>query len=413
MIGGSLKELKKNNIKNGKLPEEIVSLMEETLPKGIRIVYDEKSGYTVIPGEGFANNKILNVTLQFDQDLIKELKEKNISNNEFAEYLYRTQKEINVIKAEITDGESKETCPIEVTFGDPFSDNKELKDMKLIPADFPPAKTMRFGLGDGNEIEIAIKRVPYADINIAKFENVTFNAIKIEFYYDEKKKLGWMNYSVTPTDASSVKEAVEALKLFVQLSQGEVVINEVHHPIDNSKAKTNGNHMEDAILFWENALELERALNIRFNPKANFTNEDAELFTELYISLVQGKNIKYEHPFDHFKVGKITPFDNNKADDIIGKQGVYFQFVGDKTTVKLLGAEFDIYYAIYMTGFVVTSIEKNEDGSLEFYIKDDGEKTWRLIRRAATSEEKAKEILKKWTEMDVTKNNNINLPEKT
>lgn len=407
MIGGSLKELKKNNIKNGKLPEEIVSLMEETLPKGIRIVYNEKSGYTVIPGEGFANNKILNVTLQFDQDLIKELKEKNISNNEFAEYLYRTQKEINVIKAEITDRESKEACPIEVTFGDPFSDNKELKDMKLIPTEFPPAKTMRFGLGDGNEIEIAIQRVPYADMYISKLENVNFNAIKIEFYYDEKEKLGWMNYSVTPTDASSVKEAVEALKLFVQLSKGEVIINGEHQPIDNSRVKVNDNYMEDALLFWGNALELERVLNISFDPKANFTNEDAELFTELYISLVQGKNIKYEHPFDHFTVGKINLLDNNKEDDIIGTQGVYFKFVGDKATVKLLGTEFEICYAVCMTGLVVTSIEKNEDGSSEVYIKDDGEKPWRLIRRAATSEDKAKEILEEWTKSRIVKNNGI------
>lgn len=230
-----------------------------------------------------------------------------------------------------------------------------------------------------------------------KFANVDFSALQIEITVrssllddiEEKNMLAKMTYSIVPTRAGTVTDALTALHIFKGLFQGTTTINGIAVKSEDTDYIFRQEQMEDALQFWNTAKAIEEKIGVSFMPDAEFPEEDARFFTELKLCLLEEKSICWEHPFEHFHVGNIHLEKEISFEDFINKEEISYRFLEGPISATLLGAEFELYSLTEMVGFVMTNVEWDNDKktSGEIYIVDASEKAWRLIRKYITKEE--------------------------
>ena len=127
-----------------------------------------------------------------------------------------------------------------------------------------------------------------------------------------------------------------------------------------------------------------------FYPGAEFLNNDAKLFSELQVSLLEGNAIVWRHPFDHFHVGGFHPgVEGITIEDFIGNETLRCEFLEGPILKTMLGAEFELYSKTEMKDFVITNIEWEDESKekAEVYIVDSTEKQRSLSRIYITKEQ--------------------------
>ena len=398
MIGKFYESFGKEKDETQELPKEVIDILNSMLPGNFMYMPDESGRYRAVPRP----DKILEgikLTTQFgfdeekDAELIKKLK--RIPRDKWDAYFYRTQMRVPIKNARIGDEEKK--IPIEELSRDPLSDGEVLFTDGFMQAyAFPDPIKMIFESPEGDFAEIGIQQQAYDSLTEIKFINLDFPALKIELFqysplvddadegaHTSTNKQIVVNYSVTPSNAESVKDAVTALHLFRGLFNGTTKVNNNIVSPEGSKEKVDSKKIEDAIAFWETALKIEEKLNVRFNPKAECPEEDIRFFTELQTCLIDGKAIVWRHPFDHFHVGGFHPAQEGVSfEDFIGKDAIRYEFLEGPIPATLLGAEFDLYSRTEMQDFIITNIEWDDEKKerAEVYISDVPDKQWRLTR---------------------------------
>ena len=398
MIGRFYESFGKEKDEVQELPKEVIDILNSMLPGNFMYMPDDSGQYRAVPRPEKALEGI-KLTTQFgfdeekDAELIEKLK--RIPRDKWDEYFYRTQMRVPIKNAKIGDEEKK--IPIEELSRDPLSDGKALFTNGFMQAyAFPDPIKMVFESPEGDIVEIGIQQQAYDNLAEIKFLNVDFPALKIELYqysplvedaeegaHTSANKQIMVNYSVTPSKAASVKDAVIALHLFRGLFNGSTKVNGSVISPEGGKGKFDPKRIEDALDFWEIALRLEEKLKVRFNPKADCPEEDIRFFTELQTCLLDGKAIVWRHPFDHFHVGGFHPAREGESfENYIGKDAIRYEFLEGPIPATLLGAEFALYSRIEMQDFIITNIEWDDEkkGTAEVYISDVPDKQWRLTR---------------------------------
>lgn len=397
MIGDFFESFGKEKDEQRELPQEVVEALNALLPDNFEYVADENGNYRAVPKAEKVFSEPIKLTTRFDTDKVPELWEKlkKIPRDKWDEYLYRTQTGLPIKAAEI--GDENKMVPIEILSADPLhSDGAKFMDGIIHPYAFPEPIKMTFESPEGDSVQISIQQQAYDSVTEIKFSNVDFPALKIVLYqyspliedqeadaHTSNDKQLVVTYSVTPSKAASVRDAVTALHIFRGLINGETKVDGKVIAPEGGTSKVDPTRVEDALNLWETALKLEALLNVRFDPSAEFPNEDVQFFTELETCLLEGKAILWRHPFDHFHIGGFHAAQEGFTfDDAIGNKSIRYEFIEGPIPATLLGAEFNLYSRTEMKDFVITNIEWDDESheAGEVYISDVPDKQWSLTR---------------------------------
>lgn len=140
--------------------------------------------------------------------------------------------------------------------------------------------------------------------------------------------------------------------------------------------------------FWRCLKKLEELLSVSFTPSADLTQEDALFMEQLEKSLINSDTVSWQHPFDHLHIQGIN-MKSGKIEDLIGKGKIEFGFTEGPIDASLMGADFQLYSETWMSGFIITGVEWDDEThtSAEIYIADENNEKWILTRKFITENE--------------------------
>lgn len=367
------------------IPQEVLDILSENLPSNYTYYKDEKYGYRVGPKSENLSEKML-LKVEIDQDFVEEYLSE-IPVEKWAEYCYCMQLRVPVKNPRI--GDSEKQIPIEETVGNPLESNIEISESFMEPEPFPEPVEMKFETVEGDAVTLHIKRQPYPSLEEARFSNIDFPAIKMNFYLADNHVDSRITCSVTPSNAETVQEALTALRLFQNFYHGTLKVD--GNPISGltfEVLKFDQEELSSALEMWTTAKKLEEILQVSFKPSAEFPMEDAEFFSQLDLCLLRNRAIGWEHPFDHFHMNGIQ-VESEKIEELFGKESLRFSFVEGPIPATLLGAEFEIFSQTEMKDIVMTNVVWDDEAkkSGEIYISDPVDGTWKLYRKYMTKEQ--------------------------
>lgn len=399
MHGNFFEAFGKKDNESRYIPNDILEELNSLLPSNFRYERDSNGQYRAVPDP----HQKLCFDIEFDFSKAPELEKvyAEIGPEKMMHYLHRVQKMAPVKNMKL--GTTSKLESVNKLSSDPLSDKEsEIIDSWIFPSGFEKPYKLIFESPEGDKAEVEIQQVKYDSLTEIKKQNISFPALTIEMYQysplsaqddpkahtsvDHQIKIA---YSVTPNKAQSVRDAVTALHIFRGLLNGTTKINNRSISSNGGQIISEPLKLESMLILWETALKLEDKLDVSFSPSAKLSSEDIELFTELDLCMLQGKMIKWKHPFDHYHISDFQLFsDGRKIDDIIGKEKLAYAFIEGPIPTKLLGAEFDLYSISVMEGFKITNIDwKEEDKDGEVYITDYDEHPWVLSRQYCTKQD--------------------------
>lgn len=326
------------------IPDEVLASLCADLPDNFVYVRDENGEYMAVPRPDKLDQG-LRLTMEFDfnqeddAELVNNLKK--ISKEKWPEYFYRLQKVIAIKNVKI--GNDEKVIPLEKTTGNPLQENEAVvTQARMYPEKFPKPIIVTFESAEGDRLPIEIQQQVYDSLLEIKYQNIDFPALKVEIYryaplfdgiHHEKSLTSADNpfrftFSIKPSKARTVREALTALHIFKGIYDGTAKVNGQIIVPKAEKSTLNSQQIDDALTFWSMALQLEEKLNVSFVPGANFPIEDVRFFDELNLCLIDKKEIVWKHPFDHFRMGKYHPVDEvHHLEDLIGKEGISYKFL--------------------------------------------------------------------------------------
>lgn len=397
-----------NNDAGQQVPQEILELINQDLPSNFCCYRDSENGIVVGPRlEELGQEIILNVEYgQLDDELKNILKD--IPKEYWLEYFYRTQRRIPVKNMRIGNGEKQ--IPIEQTMHNPLADPVEISECYMYPEPFPAPIPITIKTVEGNEVILNIKRQPCESMDEIMLSNIDFPALKMVVIINEKEnKKSKIKYSVTPTKAKRVSDAIAALNVFKGLYNGTASINGKKQTASiTTDNQFDNEQIETALDLWITLKQLEDILGVTFDPAADFPHEDIVFLSELRVGLLERKGIRWNHPFEHFHVNGLN-IKSYSIGDILGKEKVSMNFFEGPISATLLGAIFELYSETEMRDFIITSVEWDDESktSGEIYIADEASgKSWVLIRKYLTAGEAEKRKRKIELKDNAEKNKN-------
>ena len=387
---------------NKEIPQEILELLNSTLPKNLVYLQDEKGQYYVGPK---SEEELVTLKMDFDVEddvLLEQLKK--VPFEKLGEYLYRSQRCVAVKNTRI--GNDLQLIPVEQTIGNPLDDEDvSILNTRIFPRELSGPRSLRFESAEGDNVVINIQQQAYDSLTEIRFSNIDFPALTIDMYIyspivdvkeetakTSKDNLSNITFSVNPTRASSITEALIALRIFKGLIEGTTKVNG-HVFVSKFTSTDVETHKVTGILdMWSTAAKLEEKLGVHFDPGAAFPAEDVLFFSELKACLIEKKKISWKHPFDHFHISGFNPtIEGGSGEEIIGETPLTFHFLEGPIPCTLLGAEFEIYSLSEMYDLVMTNIEWDNENQTEgeMYVADAPGKTW-ILKRLYITEADAK-----------------------
>jgi len=356
------------------IPDEVLALLCADLPDNFMYIKDKEGKYMAVPRPDKIKQELRLITeFDFNQEKDAELlsRLKKLPREKWAEYFYRTQRIIPVKNMKI--GNDEKLISIEKTMGNPLQENEVMVTQAgMYPEKFPDPITIIFESVEGDQVPTKIQQQPYDSLLEIKFQNIDFPALKVELYqyaplidaesHEESFTCADnpinFKFSIKPSKARTVREAITALHIFKGLSNGTAKVNgQIIVPKDG-EATLDTQQIDDALAFWSTALKLEERLNVSFTPGADFPIEDVRFFDELNTCLINKKEIIWEHPFDYFHMGEYHSVDGkHQIEDLIGRENIRYTFKEGPIAATLLGAEFNIYSHTELRDFIITNIE--------------------------------------------------------
>ena len=384
-----------NDQEEMEIPKEILDILNSELPQNLKYEKDANGNYMVIPKNEDAGGRVF-LTSDFDLEgesasFIQQLQQ--LPKDKIPEYLFRIQKGIRLKNVKI--GDKEKQIPLEETLGNPLSDERvSVFNQMIHPAPFQNPIQFKFETEDGDMVNIGIQQKVHDSLTEIYYENTDFLALDIKIYIYQplisvednnavtsKDKPFLFKYTATPTKASNVEEAVLSLKLCRDFINGTAKINDMSLGV--AKSDNRLSEIEPLIEFWENLRQIGNRLEVAFNPKEGFSDENIYLYTELKTSLIDDKYIISKHPFDSFYMSHFHPSPSGiSLEKMIDSVEMKFEFTEAPICETLLGAELQLSSNTIMEGFVISRIEwdeKHEGATI--YIKDAPEKTWLLKRK--------------------------------
>ena len=376
------------------LPAKVLKEVNKTLPRGYHYERNEEGKYFVAPNKGKTSQHFVG-DIDYDHCNIP----KEITNDQLFEYMYRTQRAVAFKNVKIVE-DGKEISFADM-YADPISGTKPevIGSYYMYPTKFPPAPPLELETSSGQKLQIEISRFPYESMDQVKFGNTSFPALTIEFILPEKENkrgislgAGSIHISATPSKAEKVTDAILSLEIIKEFASGTLKINgtPVGKDINGQAAKLNNDDLENKVRFWLAIYKLEKILQVQFDPREDYPEEDRKFTDELFFNFLDKKDLIFIDPFKHFHIGIKGRNDQKTGfEQLIGKPGTSLAYVGN-AVCTLLGAKFDLFVANVLVDLILDNVEMDDDGKgAELYFSDAPGTKLKLVKRYYLTNEEA------------------------
>lgn len=354
MFASFNKAFNKNKSVN-KIPEPIVKALSNKLPDGFK--YESLGNESCFLSTTNDEMKI-SFALINDEFNIK-------SQEELAEYLYRTQKklEIKTDTININGEEFNVNDLIVFPLKDLTFDEKNTKFI-IIPPPFPDPFELPINYENNKSINIKIQRQPYADLNKSLFKSISLDYMEISYVIDELNNKMEMNYKINLDKAKNLEEIIIASKLYKMFETGEIVIkgNIIKGNIKNNKINEDFNKL---IEFWEKVYQLSKYFRVDFKPKKQVLFKEAKIINDLYVSFIEETDIEEYEDTTQFTLTFNEKIDDNKV-EIDSK--MILQFIEPKEFL-ILEEKIKLFSVITLSNFKIKNILKVQENPFKYEFK--------------------------------------------
>lgn len=310
-----------------KIPQAILESMSDNLKEGFEYVQVGKKICAIK-----SKNKKTNIKVKLKLDDKVNIK----TPEELLEYLYRSQKEVEI------DSNIIELDGVKFNVNDfikmPFSSNEfDEKNIKLILKPSPPKLIpLIVSYGDKN-IEMNFQRQPYEDLHKSFFKSIDKKSLIISYMIDEISKSITVNISINIGEAESVEEIVRISQIYKCFMNGKGKI--AGFKLDGKFKDSNEEKgLDSSIEFWNKVNLLSKELGILFKPQKEIKKSDINLVEKLYKSFIEKKSYKEFINIDEIGVTLSKESDNS---GILNKDGIVLDFISSNE-YKLLGQKLNL-----------------------------------------------------------------------
>lgn len=340
---------KKKEVGN-QIPSEVIEVLNDDLPDGL--VYQEvENGTLVAISKEDLEMTISGFSIEMPDDFPIPLEEKP-TLGDLLDFMYRTQRDVELKLSNNKISVNGALIDIDKLISFPILKNN-VRDFKLLirPQAFPNPTKLSIR-GNGIEKEVLFKRKPYADMKKILVESIGKEAFETSYILDEKTHQLTFNFKIVSENATNIEQIIEALKLYQAFLTGNIEFAGQMLP-NNQDNELERESIAESILFWTKILELERRLNVSFNPKSSITREDLILLEQLYRSFIENKPFRERSDISSFSMDL---FPGGDIEQLLGTEDMTFQYI-QNSVVRLLDVEIYVSSIVGLFDFKVTGIK--------------------------------------------------------
>lgn len=287
------------------IPKSIMKQIGKELPEELEYRHIE-DGICIIENK---NGSPLQVGARIKlPDIPTDIMKNLHSFNELYEYLYRTQKECEMIPNKngsviINGNDININSFIKYIYS-----NGTLKRIIMRPEAFPEPVKVNIKAGNTTK-QFHLKREPFESMDVILIKSTEVMPIEIELYIKENNTANF-KINIKIDNITDVKEIVEICDFYENFLYGNIQIEGMElTEIGQISRSVSAN---ESIDFWNKALKLEKKLDKKFNAMKLFY-KDYDKINELYTSLIDGKSFNIKDKIEAINSNNINIFEQVKA----------------------------------------------------------------------------------------------------
>lgn len=339
---------------NYNLPAELIKSMSNQLPEGFK--YEQVPGEkTLVLVPTSKEGTISGVIIDFKDPVFEGFLPLSLS--EALEYLYRTQKSIEMSLKDndniIINGEKISTS---IVLNDPLKESEsKVNKILMTPAKFPEIGEIILENKSIKEI-FKIKRVPHANMTECKYEASNNGGFKVNFTWHEVKNNITVSFKIEPLLIVTSVDMSNALKLYKAFLTGDLKMNgqDIGSIVLNDST-LDIEAINEGINLWDKILKIEEKLNVEFKPN-DISAEGFLLIKKLYRSLVENKYYKEFVSIKSFKMTNLQIDDIEEMREKLNDDNAVIT-ISNPAHINLLGKEIDLKMITHLFDFKVKDIE--------------------------------------------------------
>lgn len=341
-------------------PESVLNVLSKDLPDGFRYINDH-DGFCRIDCDGVMDFGELRLQIPEEaKSLFAELD--TVTMNDVITYAQNSQTNIEVLPD--PDG-------FFTVNGKKINVNQfviaPLKDLQLrngkvyiMAPPFPPPFPIEV-TGNGFSLTLMVQRQAINSITKVKIGTVSKSALDVNYTLEPKVE-GKLTLNITMCPSSSAYETLAAKEIFNAFIRGEGTLCGA---TIRSNEKNIANTVPDEVIrFWHQVVDVEKALDIKFDVTKEMTFDDIKIIKELHRCFVEG--MPFKTYLNENTLRGIGEFMHDSIE--IGKE-ILFEYT-ESGQIDLLGATIKCYKLTGIFGGAVNEIQEPQEGtSGEFFVR--------------------------------------------
>lgn len=339
------------------LPKGILDYINKGLPNNL--VYKHKcDGICIIESKDGTPLKI-NTKIKLPE-IPKAISKKLKTIEDLFEYLYRTQKECEIIpdrdeNIKIGDQNFKLKDFIKDLYR-----NQEYQKVYMSPPPFP--EPIKINIESGNIKKVFhLKREPYESMDIVLLKTIEKKPIEFEFYIDKKNTIKF-NINMDFENVKDVKKIVETLDFYKSFLNGDIKIEGIE--VLGVKNNVIDIDTKNKMAFWNKVLDLERIFDTKFNAM-QISYTDLYTVEELYSSFIQKVATKTDLIIESMDMDYFG--ENEKLNDFIGKN-MSFKYDSSEI-IGLGGIKLELFKLEKIFNYYVEDIIVIKTGQIKIIVR--------------------------------------------
>ena len=341
-------------------PESVLNVLSKDLPDGFRYINDH-NGFCRIDCDGVMDFGELRLQIPEEaKSLFAELD--TVTMNDVITYAQNSQTNIEVLP----DPDGFFTVNGKKINVDKFV-IAPLKDLQLrngkvyiMAPPFPPPFPIEV-TGNGFSLTLMVQRQAINSITKVKIGTVSKSALDVNYTLEPKVE-GKLTLNITMCPSSSAYETLAAKEIFNAFIRGEGTLCGA---TIRSNEKNIANTVPDEVIrFWHQVVDVEKALDIKFDVTKEMTFDDIKIIKELHRCFVEG--MPFKTYLNENTLRGIGEFMHDSIE--IGKE-ILFEYT-ESGQIDLLGATIKCYKLTGIFGGAVNEIQEPQEGtSGEFFVR--------------------------------------------
>lgn len=341
-------------------PESVLDVLSKDLPDGFRYINDH-NGFCRIDCDGVMDFGELRLQIPAEaKSLFAELD--TVTINDVITYAQNSQTNIEVLP----DLDGFFTVNGKKINVDKFV-IAPLKDLQLrngkvyiMAPPFPPPFPIEV-TGNGFSLTLMVQRQAINSITKVKIGTVSKSALDVNYTLEPKGE-GKLTLNITMCPSSSAYETLAAKEIFNAFIRGEGTLCGA---TIRSNEKNIANTVPDEVIrFWHQIVDVEKALDIKFDVTKEMTFDDIKIIKELHRCFVEG--MPFKTYLNENTLRGIGEFMHDSIE--IGKE-ILFEYT-ESGQIDLLGATITCYKLTGIFGGAVNEIQEPQEGtSGEFFVR--------------------------------------------